>query len=139
MSVSQLSSQRCLDATTVTFSGVHHHSAEAISSCHHRELLVAHLHIESAQVEVETVAEEVQVSAQLVVPRSLWFIGDGVVDVVVIIVGMRYVIVATHGLLTIGVQLGLQDVAEHLDVVTTCSIALAHGGIDVALVIVYTN
>ena len=50
---------------------------------------------------------------------------------------MRHVVIATHRLLTVGIQFGLQDVAEHLYVVSTSSIALAHDGIHVAALCVY--
>ena len=45
---------------------------------------------------------------------------------------MRNFIIASHRLLTISFKIGLQDITEHLDIITACTIALAHRSIDIA-------
>ena len=49
---------------------------------------------------------------------------------------MRNVIIASHRMLTVSIQFGLQDVTEHLDIITTCTIALAHCGINIATLLI---
>ena len=45
---------------------------------------------------------------------------------------MSNVIIASHRILTVSIQFGLQDITEHLDIITACTIALAHRSIDIA-------
>ena len=49
---------------------------------------------------------------------------------------MRNVIIASLRLLTVSFQIGLQDVTEHLDIITACTIALAHRGINIATLLI---
>ena len=44
---------------------------------------------------------------------------------------MLYMIIPTHCLITIGIQFGLKYIAEHLDVISTSTIALAYSSIDI--------
>ena len=44
---------------------------------------------------------------------------------------MRNMIIPTHCLIAVGIQFGLKYIAEHLDVVSTCTIALAYSSIDI--------
>ena len=39
-------------------------------------------------------------------------------------------------MLTVSIQFGLQDVTEHLDIITACTIALAHRGINIATLLI---
>ena len=50
----------------------------------------------------------------------------------IVVSGMLHIIVATHGILLVGVEFGLQNVAEHLYVVAAGAVAFRHKGIDVA-------
>ena len=70
--------------------------------------------------------------SRLIVPRGLGLVGDGVVHVVIVFRCMGHVVASSHGLLAVGVEFGLQDIAEHLYVVASCAIAFAQGGIHVA-------
>ena len=49
---------------------------------------------------------------------------------------MRNVIIASHRMLTVSIQFGLQDVTEHLDIITACTIAFAHCGINIAALLI---
>ena len=125
-----------LETARVALTGIHHHTTVVAARNHDRELLVANLHVVEGEVEVGATTKEVQVGANLVVPRLLGFVGDGLLDRVIIGRGMLHVIVATHGILLMGVELGLEHIAEHLDVVATGTIALRHEGVDIANVLV---
>ena len=80
--------------------------------------------------------EEVEMCAHLIIPRHLGLVGNRLVHLLVVVGGMGHIVVATHRLLAVGIQLGLEDVAEHLYVVTTSPISLAHRGIHVALLVI---
>ena len=74
--------------------------------------------------------------AHLVVPRLLGLVGDGFLNMIVVLCGVFHVVVAAHGVLLMCVELGLQHVAEHLYVVAAGTIALRHESIDIAQVLV---
>ena len=71
-------------ADTATASGVDHHTSEAVVARHHRELLVAYLHQEERSINGETVGEEIEMGAYLIVPTGLGMVGDGVVHISII-------------------------------------------------------
>ena len=116
----------------MALAGIHHHSSEAIVASHHRQLLVSHLHVVGAHIHVQLAFHEVEMCSRLIVPRSFGLVGDGVVHVVIVFLCMGHIVASPHGLLTVGVEFGLQDVAEHLYVVASSAIAFAQGGIHVA-------
>ena len=56
---------------------------------------------------MQHVVEEIQMSTCLIIPGSLRLVGDGLIDTLIILLGMRYMIIPTHCLITIGIQFGL--------------------------------
>ena len=105
--IEKLSSQSSFYTTAMTLSGIHHHTSEAIIARHDRELLVGHLHIESTQVKMQHVVEEIQMSTSLIIPGSLRLVGDGLINTLIILLGMLYMIIPTHCLIAVGIQFGL--------------------------------
>ena len=67
-----------------------------------------------------------------VVPRLLGLIGDGFLNIIVVLCGMFYIIIATHGILLMSVEFGLEHVGEHLDIVASGTVAFRNEGIDIA-------
>ena len=51
--------------------------------------------------------EEVQVGAEFEVPRLFGLVADGLVDMIVVLCGVFHVVVAAHGVLLVGVKVGL--------------------------------
>ena len=68
--------------------------------------------------------EEIEVSTQLVVPGLLRLVGDSLFNIIVVLCGMLHVVVATHSILLMGIEVGLQNVREHLDVIASRAVAL---------------
>ena len=100
-------------------------------------MLIAQLRIEQRHIGMQTVAQNVQMSAQLIVPAFLRLIGDGIFYVGIVLLGVRHVVVASLRFLLsfFARKVGIQDVGEQLNVISSCHIALAHGSIDVASVV----
>ena len=76
------------------------------------------------QVEVYKIIEQVQVCTNLIVPRLLGFIADRFFYLIVVLWSILHIVVSLHGILLMSIQVGLQDIAEHLDVITSSAIAL---------------
>ena len=136
MVVDGTTAQRSLQTAGVAPTGVGHDTSVVGDGRHDGELLVAYLHIIDREVEVQTAVEEVQMGAEFEVPRLLWLIGDDLFDIVVVLWGMLHVVVATHGVLLMRIEVGLQDLGEHLDVVAASTVAFRHEGVDVAELLV---
>ena len=81
--------------------------------------------------------EEVHVCAELIVPALLGLEGDGLAYVVVVLLRVRYLHVSS-GRLGGTFQFGLQDVAEHLYVISSRAVSFRHQGVDVAAVVAYS-
>ena len=77
-------------------------------------------------------AEEIQVGAELEIPRFLRLIGNGLLYIVIVLCGMFYVVVSAHSILLVVVEFGLEHIAEHLDVVASSAITFRHKGVDIA-------
>ena len=56
---------------------------------------------------MQHVIEEIQMSTSLIIPGSLRLVGDGLIDTLIILLGMRNMIIPTHCLISIGIQFGL--------------------------------
>ena len=85
---------------------------------------------------MERMVEEIEMGSHLVVPGNFGLVRNRLVHLFVIFRRMRHVVIATHRLLAVGIQVGLQNVAEHLDIVSSGTVALAHGGVEIALLVV---
>ena len=59
---------------------------------------------------------------QLVVPRFLRLVTDGFLNGVVVGGSMFHIVIATHSILLVGIEFGLKNVREHLDVETTSTV-----------------
>ena len=66
--VESLALERGFNTTAVTLTCINHHSAKAIGSCHHRELLIANLHIEGTQIEMKTMIKKIKMRSYLIIP-----------------------------------------------------------------------
>ena len=73
---------------------------------------------------MDATLQEIQVGTYLEVPRFLGLVADSVLYIIVVLCCMFYIVVAAHGILLVGVEVGLQDVGEHLDVVAAHAVAL---------------
>ncbi len=125
--------QARLQATGVALGSIGHHAAETISARHDGDLLVAYLHIERGEVELQARVEQVEMGAKLIVPGGLGLIGDGLGDAVVgrcvmVDADVAWLAEIARG----GLELTLKDVREHLDIVASGTIALGKERIDVA-------
>ena len=78
--------------------------------------------------------KEIQVCTSLVVPGGLCIIADLLVLLSLVVGRMLHLTVAGE----VGTQrahLHLEDIAEALEVIATCQIALAHHGIDIGTIL----
>ena len=115
-------------------------------------MLVARLQPEECGIGTQTVIEKIQVSSDFVVPGLLRFVFGGGAGVgILACIGEHFVdkvFVGCAGRTLYGFQnllfclphhvvfqAGLQQVGEHLDVVSARTVALAHGCIDVAPIV----
>ena len=73
----------------MALSGVGHHTSEAVVASHDGELLVAYLHVEGCEVNVELVVEEVEMRSKLVVPAAfrlvLYGLGNALIVGVIVL------------------------------------------------------
>ena len=129
--VQRTAAQRGLHAAAIALAGVHHGTSEAVLAGKNRQLLVAYLHVVAREVEMRGTAKEVQMGTELKVPRLFGLVADGVADVLVGSLVVRQLHV-TASPLGSTLQLGLEDVAEHLEVEASSPVAFRYDGIDVA-------
>ena len=134
--VNQIAPQSSLDATTVALARIDHRTTITIVACHHRQLLVTNLRVVCCKICMHRVAEEVQVSTHLIIPAGFRFVRYGIVDALVFFVCMGNVVALTVDHIAILIEFCLQDIAEHLNIIASCTIALADGCIQVAVVLV---
>ena len=85
---------------------------------------------------MERMVEEIEMGSHLVVPGNFGLVRNRLVYLFVIFRRMRHVVIAMHRLLAVGIQFGLQNVAEHLNIVSSGTVALAHGGVEITLLVV---
>ena len=101
------------------------------------------MHIEGGEVGLQGMSEEIEMGSQLVVPAFLGFELHTFQQLCIFLVSMLdndiYILMGLHGLhhnrLQIPLHIILDDVAEHLHIEATGTIALGDSSIDVAAVI----
>ena len=108
----------------MTFTSVNHDTTIVAVRLHDRQLLIANLHVVESQVEVSATTKQIQVGTNLIVPTLLWLVCDSLVDSIIVGSSVLHIVVTTHSILLMGIQLGLQHIAKHLEVVATSAIAL---------------
>ena len=130
--VDEASAQRQLCSQRMALASIGHYTTIVVDRTHLRKLLVAYLHVVKGNVEVGAAAEEIQVGAELEVPRLLGLVGDGFGNIIVVLCGVFYVVVSAHSILLVVVEFSLEHIAEHLDVVASSAITFRHKGVDIA-------
>ena len=63
--------------------------------------------VPEGKVGMHLASEEGKVGTYLVVPRLLRFVGNGMIDIIIVLRGVCNVVVAAHGIFLVGVEVGL--------------------------------
>ena len=93
--VKMTSSQRKFSTQTAATACVDHHSAETVVSGHHRQLQVVHVGEIDGHIHLDLIPGQIDVGSQFVVPCRFGGVGYGFLDILVVLFGMGYLVVAT--------------------------------------------